>query len=173
LKKVEFLEELYLNKGNVTGAGLGVAARQGGLKHLKSLSVAGSPISLPGAKVINSLKTIESLDIGFITGMNDLFFGEFVEGLKNLKHLRVESSSGLTGQTGFAKLKASVHLETLSVDQTGVNDFGLDQLKGFKQLRSINLNRCNCTLDAVQRFVKLRPGCEVSYVGQKYGTARD
>ena len=168
LAKIPQLQELSLNKSVITGVGLGAAASKGGLKSLKVLAVAAVPISLPGAKAINSLKTLESLDIGYIPGMNDLFFVEFVEGLKHLKSLNIEGSKGVFG-AGFAKFKATTNsLETLAAKDAGLTDQGLAQLKGHKKLKFIDLTNTPVTVIAVQQFKKLVPNCEILHAGVRY-----
>ncbi len=168
LAKAPGLEELSLNKSVITGVGLAGAASKGGLKSLKVLAVSAAPISLPGARAINSLKTLESLDIGYIPGMNDVFFVEFVEGLKHLKFLNFEASKGVFG-AGFAKMKATANsLETIAAQNTSVTDQGLALLKGHKKLKFIDLTNTPVTLGAVQQFKKLVPTCEILYAGVRY-----
>ena len=168
LAKVPALEELHLNRSQITGVGLGAAISKGGLKRLKLLAISAAPINLAGARAINSLKTLESLDIGFIAGMNDIVFGEFIEGMKNLKTLNVEVSKGLTGP-GLVKLKvASNSLETLLLPNSGMTDQGFVHLKGHKKLRFIDLSNTSVTLAGVQQFKRLVPTCDILYAGVRY-----
>lgn len=168
LAKAPGLEELRLNRSGISGVGLGQAVAKGGLKSLKLLAISATPISLPGARAVNSIKTLESLDIGLIVGMNDVYFLEFVEGMKNLKDLNIEGARGIVGQS-FAKIKVmSNSLETLNVKDSGVVDQGLGFLKGHKKLKFIDLSNTSVTLAGVQQFKKLVPTCEILYAGNRY-----
>lgn len=168
LAKLTALEELWLNKVNLSGSGLGAAAAKGGLKSLKLLSVSAVPINLSGARAINSLKTLETLDISYIMGMNDVVFVEFVEGMRNLKKLSIEGNRGILGG-GFAKIKAaSASLESINAQSSGVTDQGLPFLKGFKKLKFLDLGNTTVTLLGVQQFKKMLPECTVHYAGMNY-----
>jgi Leucine-rich repeat (LRR) protein len=168
LAKAPGLEELYLNRSNITGVGLGAAVAKRGLKSLKVLAVSAAPINLPGAKAINSLRTLESLDIGFIGAMNDVFFVEFVEGLPHLKSLNIEASKGLFGN-GFAKIKSTANsLETLNAQNSSVVDQAFVFLRGHKKLKFLDLSNTNVTLTGVQQFKKVVPTCVILYAGVRY-----
>lgn len=168
LAKAPGLEELSMNKCHITGVGFGAAHSKGGLKSLKLLAVSSVPISLPGARAINTLKTLESLDLSYIPGMNDQFFVEFVEGLRNLKSLNIDACKGILGG-GFSKMKAcSGSLEHLAAQNSGVMDQSLNFLKGHKVLKFMDLSNTTVTSMGVQQFKKLVPGCEILYAGVRY-----
>jgi Leucine-rich repeat (LRR) protein len=168
LAKVPGLEGVLLNKSGISGVGLGQAVAKGGLKSLKVLAISATPITLPGARAINSIKSLESLNIGHIVGMNDVYFVEFVEGMKNLKDLNIEGSKGITGQS-FAKIKVTANsLETIGAKDSGILDAGLGFLKGHKKLKFIDLSNTPVTLAGVQQFKKLVPTCELLYAGNRY-----
>ena len=168
LAKVPGLEELTFHKANITGVGIGFAASKGGLKSLKVLAISYAPINLPGARAINSLKTLESLDISFVPGMNDAFFVEFIAGLKHLKELNISANKGILGQ-GFLKMKAcSGTLETLAAQNSGLTDQSLALLKGHKVLKFMDLSNTSVSMTGVQQFKMLIPGCEILYAGTRY-----
>jgi Leucine-rich repeat (LRR) protein len=168
LAKAPGLEELSMNRANITGVGFTAAHGKGGLKSLKSLSVSGVQINLPGAKSINTLKTLESLNIGYVPGLNDQFCVEFVEGLRNLRELNIEASKGVLGQC-FSKMKAcSNSLETINAQNSGIADQGLGFLRNHKKLKFIDASNTNLTLMGVQQFKKLVPECEILYAGERY-----
>lgn len=167
LAKPKGLEELYMDKANITGQGFGAAAAKGGLKSLKVLSVSSVTINLPGARAINAIKSLESLNIGHIMGMNDVFFVELVQGLK-LKDLNIQASKGVLGQ-GLSKIKSTAStLEVLHAQDSGITDQGLSFLKGHKNLKFMDLSNTNVTQGGVQQFKKLVPGCEILYAGARY-----
>lgn len=168
LAKAPGMEELSLNKANIAGVGIGQAVAKGGLKSLRVLEVSATPLSLPGARAINSLKTLEKLNISHVVGMNDVFFLEFVEGMKNLKELNIEGNKGILGQS-FSKMKVTANsLETLNARDSGVMDQGLGFLRTHKKLRFIDLSNTPVTLTGVQQFKKLVPTCEMLYAGTRY-----
>lgn len=168
LAKVPGLEELHLSRVNVTGVGFAAAHGKGGLKHLKSLTVSFAPINLPGARAINNLKTLEYLDIGWVPGLNDAFFAEFVEGLKHLKYLNLEGSKGVLG-VGFIKLKPTANsLETLIAQDSGISDPALGHLKGHKKLKFIDASNTSVTMTGIQFIKKTLPTCEILHGGVRY-----
>lgn len=168
LAKVPGLEEVHLKKVNVTGVGFAAAHAKGGLKHLKSLSVSFAPINLAGARAINNLKTLEYLDIGWVHGLNDAFFAEFVEGLKHLKYLNLEGCKGVLG-VGFIKLKATANsLETLIAQDSGISDQALSHLKGHKKLKFIDASNTSVTMTGIQFIKKALPTCEILHGGVRY-----
>lgn len=167
LAKAPGLEVLSLDRANITGVGFGAAASKGGLKSLKVLSVSAIGISLSGARAINSVKSLERLNIDHIPGMNDLFLGEFVEGLKNLKSLNVEASA-IFG-SGFAKLKAATgSLETVNARDTTLTDAGLGLLRNHKKLKFIDVSNTTVSPVGIQQFKKAVPNCELLWGGVRY-----
>ncbi|MBS0203898.1 MAG: hypothetical protein JSS49_13415 [Planctomycetes bacterium] len=167
LAKVPGLEELYLARVNVTGVGFAAAASKGGLKHLKVLNVGNAPINLAGARAINKLRMLESLDISTIAGMNDAFFAEFVDGLKHLKSVNLDGAKGVLG-IGFVKLKPMTSLETVNAQNTGISDSALAYFKGHKKLKFVDLSNTNVTANGVQQMKKALPNCEFLLGGIRY-----
>lgn len=168
LAKLTALEELWLNKANLNGVGFREAVGKGGLKNLKSLYLSSVPINPSGAKAVNSLKSLETLDISYIMGMNDAGVVEFTEGMRNLKWLSIEGSKGVQG-AAFSKMKATaVSLETLNAQNSGLIDQGLTYLKPFRKLTFVDLGNTGVSITGVEQLKRLIPTCTIHYGGMKY-----
>jgi hypothetical protein len=168
LRKLEALEELYINRSPVTGFGFGQVTKQGGLKNLRALGVSVAPINDQGARAINTIRSLEWLNLQQVGAMNDLGLVEIVQGMKKLKYLNIAECKNVNGQRAFAALKVAGDLETLQAFGTSVNDAALVLMKGFKKLKLLDINGTNCSLGAVQMLKKALPDCEIRFAGQTY-----
>jgi len=158
LEKLEVLEELMISECPVTGEALMQVAKNG-LKHVKKLVMNRCPITLAGAKAINSCKSLEHLNVGFLA-MDDKGFVILTQGLRNLKHLHVNDCKNLTG-SGFTALKVADDLEILNVHDCGIVDQALPLLKGHKNLKKLDLSNTRVSGAAVQALRKFLPDCEI------------
>ena len=166
LTKLEILEELDIAECPVTGEALAHVTKTG-LKNLKRLVMYRCPITLAGAKAINSCKSLEHLNVGSLA-MDDKGLVILTQGMKNLKYLHAGACRNVTG-SGFTALKTADDLETLSLPDTGIVDQALLLLKGHKKLKLLDLSRTKVTPSAVQNLKKSLPDCEIlAGEGQKY-----
>ena len=169
LQKLESVEELHLRGNHLTGVGLGKLFKLGRLNNLRVLNLDLAPLNEPGIKAINLLRSLESLSISEVPGMNDVGLVEIVSGMRKLKHLNISKCKGIYGQKGFAALKGATDLESIVAFDTNVSDAALVQLKSHKKLKSLNVNaNSSCSLSGVQGLKKALPNCEILYAGQKY-----
>jgi Leucine Rich repeat len=169
LRKLDSVEELHLSGSRVTGTGLGQVFKQGGLKNLRVLNLNMAPLNEQGAKAINLLKSLESLSISDVPGMNDLGLVTLISGMRKLKYLNVSKCKGIYGQKGFAALRMADDIESIVAFDTNVNDLGLVQLKSRKNLKTLDLSfNTGCTLSGVQALKQALPNCEIRFAGQKY-----
>ena len=164
LAKLEILEELFISECPVTGEALMKVAKTG-LKNLKRLLMNKCPITLAGAKAINSCKSLEHLNVGHLA-MDDKGLVILVTGLKNLKHLHINACRNMTG-SGFTALKAADDLEVLILQETGVVDLALPLLKGHAKLKMLDLTNTNVSGTAAKALKKSLPDCEIIYPGGK------
>ena len=164
LAKLEILEELFISECNVSGESLAQVAKTG-LKNLKRLLMNRCPITLAGAKAINSCKSLEHLNVGHLA-MDDKGLVILVTGLKNLKHLHINACKNVTG-SGFTALKAADDLEILVLQETGVVDQALPLLKGHTKLKMLDLTNTSVTGTAAKALKKFLPDCEIVYQGGK------
>lgn len=168
LAKLPGLEELYLSRAGISGVGLGAAISKGGLKTLKILVLSYAPISLPGVRAINNIKSLERLEFAFIPGFNDAALVDLVKGMDNLKHLDVESTPLLTG-LAFKNMKATAaSLESLNIQNTNINDQSFGFLISHKRLKSVDVSNTHVTVQGVQQFKRLIPGCSILHAGVRY-----
>ena len=123
------------------------------------------PITLAGAKAINSCKSLEHLNVGHLQ-MDDKGLVILVTGLKNLKHLHINACRNMTG-SGFTALKAADDLEVLILQETGVVDLALPLLKGHAKLKMLDLTNTNVSGTAAKALKKSLPDCEIIYPGGK------
>ncbi|MEK6257582.1 MAG: hypothetical protein AABP62_03090 [Planctomycetota bacterium] len=169
MRKLEVLEELNINRCQITGEGFLNVSKQGGLKSLKLLGISVAPLTDKGAKAINSLRSLEYLDLQQTSQMNDVGLVEIVTGMKQLKYLNIAECKLVTGLKSFAALKAAEDLETLRAFDTSINDTAIALLKGHKKLKLLEIGTTTkCTLKGVQLLKKSLPDCEIRFGGQSY-----
>lgn len=162
LAKLEILEELFISECPVTGEALTKVAKTG-LKKLKRLLMNKCPITLAGAKAINSCKSLEHLNVGHLA-MDDKGLVILVSGLKNLKHLHVNACRNVTG-SGFTALKGANDLEVLILQETGIVDQALPLLKNHTKLKMLDLTKTSVSGTAAKALKKSLPDCEIIYEG--------
>ncbi len=163
LAKLEVLEELNINRSGVTSEGFLAVTKGGGLKNMKLLGVSVTPMTDKGAKAINTMKSLEHIDLQMVQGINDVGFTSIVTGMKNLKHININDCSSITGPKAFSALKGCDELEVLYASRTGINDVSLGQLAGHKKLRKLDVFGSKCTLTGVMKLRKLLPECEIHF----------
>ncbi len=168
LRKLEVLEEINVNRSQLTGEGFLAVSKEGGLKTLKLLGISVAPLTLKGAKAINSLKSLEHLDLQQVAAMNDVGLVEIVGGLKELRYLNIADCVGVTGQKSFPALKTAEDLEILIASKTSIDDKTLDLLKTHKKLKRLDINGTRCTVAGVQKLKKSLPDCEILLNNQAY-----
>jgi hypothetical protein len=84
--------------------------------------------------------------------------------LEKLPFLRRLSLQGALISDDALPVLAQVRdLVELDLDDTDVSNVGLKELLSLRHLRRLSLRGTLVTPDAVERFEKLRPGCDVSY----------
>lgn len=163
LAKLEVLEELNINRSGVTSEGFLAVTKGGGLKNMKLLGVSVTPMTEKGAKAINTMKSLEHIDLQMVAGINDLGFTLIVSGMKNLKYININDCGSITGPKAFTALKACDELEVLLASRTGINDVSLGQLVGHKKLRTLEVFDTKCTQAGVMKLRKLLPECEIRF----------
>ena len=163
LAKLEVLEELNINRSAVTSEGFLAVTKGGGLKNMKLLGVSVTPMTEKGAKAINTMKSLEHIDLQMVAGINDQGFTLIVSGMKNLKYININDCGSITGPKAFTALKACDELEVLRASRTGINDVSLGQLVGHKKLRKLEVLDTKCTQAGVMKLRKLLPECEISF----------
>ena len=168
LRKLEVVEEINVNRSRLTGEGFLGVTKEGGLKTLKYLGISVAPLTLKGAKAINSLKSLEHLDVQQVAAMNDVGLVEIVGGLKELRHLNVADCVGVTGLKSFPALKAADDLEVLIASKTSIDDKTLQLLKTHKKLKKIDITDTRCTLAGIQLLKKSLPDCQIQFNNQIY-----
>ncbi len=168
LGKLELLEELNINRSAVTSEGFLPLTKDGRLKQLKLLGISVTPMTDKGSKAINTMKSLEHLDLKMVQKINDTGFLQIVTGMKNLKHINISHCTGITGQKAFAALRGSVDLEVLLANLTSINDVSLGHLKGHKQLKKLDVNQTKCTAGGVLVLKKALPDCEIHFANQVY-----
>ena len=168
LAKLEVLEELNINRSAVTSEGFLPLTKGGGLKHIKLLGISVTPMTDKGSKAINSLKSLEHLDLKMVQGINDTGLSQIVTGMKYLKHINISHCTGITGQKAFAALRGCDGLEVLLANLTGINDASLGHLKSHKQLKMLDVNQTKCTAGGVLILKKALPDCEIHFANQVY-----
>lgn len=168
LLKLEVLEEINVNRSKLTGEGFMGVSKDGGLKTLKYLGISVAPINRKGAAAINSLKSLEHLDLQEVTTMDDAGLVMIVSGLKELRHLNVADCIAVTGLKSFPALKAAEDLETLIASKTSIDDKTLQLLKTHKNLKKIDITGTRCTLAGIQMLKKTLPDCAIQFNNQIY-----
>ncbi len=163
LAKLEVLEELNINRSGVTSEGFLAVTKGGGLKNMKLLGVSVTPMTEKGAKAINTMKSLEHIDLQMVAGINDQGFTLIVSGMKNLKYININDCGSITGPKAFTALKACDELEVLLASRTGINDVSLGQLVGHKKLRTLEVFDTKCTQAGVMKLRKLLPECEIHF----------
>ena len=163
LAKLEVLEELNINRSGVTSEGFLAVTKGGGLKNMKLLGVSVTPMTEKGARAINTMKSLEHIDLQMVAGINDLGFTLIVSGMKNLKHININDCGSITGPKAFTALKACDDLEVLHASRSGINDVSLGQLVGHKKLRKLDVFDTKCTQAGVIKLRKLLPECEIRF----------
>ena len=168
LRKLDVLEAININRSGVTGEGFLAVTKGGGLKNMKLLGISVCPITEKGAQAINSMKSLEHIDLQLVTSMNDLGFAEIVRGMKKLKFININDCANVAGPKAFAALKGCDDLETLHASNTNITDASLVHLKGLKNLKTLTVNGTKCTLVGVRGLKKFLPDCEIHFASQKY-----
>jgi hypothetical protein len=158
LRNLDVLEELIIAETSVTGEGLSFAAK-GGLKNLKKLDMYQCPITLIGAKMINQCKSLEYLVLGNI-GMDDKGLQILTKGMSNLRYLRIGACKNVIG-SGLTAIRGADDLEFLSLENCSIVDKAMPLLKGFKKLKTLDLQGTNVTAAAAQSLKKDLPDCEI------------
>lgn len=136
LKKLGELEGLELSHTAVSGAGLAEVLKAGGLKKLTHLGMYACPVNEVGAKAMATLKTLEHLNIGELSQMNDEVLYFIVSKMKKLKYLNLSKCVALNGQ-------------------------GLTGLKGCNDLAELHIDQCPQIGDAVVPFLKTLKGLKI------------
>ncbi len=168
LRKLDVIEELNVNRSVLTGEGFLIVSKEGGLKTLKYLGISVAPINRKGAAAINSLKSLEHLDLQQVTTMDDAGLVMIVSGLKELRHLNVADCIAVTGLKSFPALKPAEDLETLLASKTSIDDKTLQLLKTHKNLKKIDITGTRCTLAGIQLLKKSLPDCQIQFANQVY-----
>ena len=141
LKKLNDLEYLELGETQISGMGLTIAQKGGGLKHLKFLGMYGNPLNDDGAKAISGIKSWKGLSLGSISVMQDVHFAAMVQGMKNLQYVYLSKCTNING-SGLMAMKNSKTLEELHIDQCpNIGDPVIGVLKTFKNLKLVTLGR--------------------------------
>ena len=168
LAKLEVLEELNINRSQVTSEGFLAVTKGGGLKNMRRLGISVTPMTDKGAKAINTMKSLEYIDLQQVQGINDIGFTSIVSGMKKLKLININDCGNITGPKAFTAMKGCDELEVLSAAHTSINDVSLGQLRGLKNLKKLDVTGTKCTLSGVQALKKLLPECEIMFAGQAY-----
>ncbi len=167
------LEELYLERTNITDAGLEYVSRisslrkldlwltkvtDEGLKHLaaleklESLRLWETPITGTGFAHLTELNNLHSVDLSK-TALNDA-------GLRQVGRLRsLHSLSLLATQitdAGLGHLAEQKELRSLGLSSTNVSDAGLSHLAGLENLQGLGLHKTKVTDAGLQHLAGLR-----------------
>ena len=168
LRKLDVVEEINVNRSHLSGEGFLSVTKGGGLKTLRYLGISVAPLTFKGAKAINTLRSLEHLDLQQVANMNDLGLVEIVTGMKELRHLNIADCAAVTGQKSFPALKASDELETLLASRTSINDTTLQLLKTHKKLRKLDITDTKCSPAGIQNLKKFLPDVEIQFAGALY-----
>ncbi len=122
------LEELYLEKTNITDAGLECV---NALPRLRKLDLYCTKITNDGLRHLKGRRRLEELSIGYIR-ITDVGL-EHLKSLTNLQCLDVAGPNGLT-DAGLRYLRGMPQLRRLNLGFAKVSDVGLEQVKRFGNL---------------------------------------
>ena len=147
LSNLKDLEELYIGNTLVNDDSLEVIAAN--FPKLKKLRVAASQVSDEGAKHIAKLSNLVELDVS----ENSLLFDTGLEHFAAMKQLKKLNCYRL--QILGEPLAVLTNLEWLNLDNTNIDDFSLEYLKGMNKLTFLHLGSNSLTDEGLQHLTHL------------------
>lgn len=133
VRRLKFLEELWLTDSTITDGGLKQIA---GMTQLTSLGLQGTSVTDAGMVHLAKLNQLEHLYLGQ-TNITDAGL-EHVGRLTSLKQLRLGSTC--ISDVGLKKLAKLTNLRLLFIERTRITDAGLVHLKDMKRLRHLYMH---------------------------------
>lgn len=141
LRKSTLLERLDLSNTSIGDEGLAILE---GFPHLKSLSLSNTRVSDRGLAYLRHNKKLESLSL-----TSDNVDGEGLAVLSQLEQLKTLSITGDCVTDAWLENIANTRsVEWLQLYNTRITDEGLAHLRGWKNLRTLYLNRNSGLTDA-------------------------
>jgi hypothetical protein len=130
------------------------------LPNLLGASFSGSNLNDEGMAVLCELSVLENLNLQGTEITNDGLCG--LKKLTQLKYLRLKENWQLTNSC-ILHLKQIRSLCDLQIQETGINQDGLDRLSGMTSLRNIVLSVYdrNFTYDRLLELSKKLPACTI------------
>lgn len=185
------LSNLSLAESRLTDRGLEEIRH---MENLKVLNLRKTAISDFGLYQLKSLKSLETVDLSenpvghaaasvtsYWPKLKDLALNKTsIEGTESLSKLAKNKSLKSLSLNGCAitakdvQALAPSQLETLSVENTQIDDSGLKSLESIKSLRKINIQGCkNITGQGLAALKSSRPDLEVIKDGEPPGAKQD
>ena len=161
LTKLDKLTYLDLYGCNVTGQGFAPIAKNKGLKSLKTLVLAATPMNLDGAKAVMQMKNLDNLALSYQSSMQDVHLFQMIKDMDELTQLHLTNCSSLTS-AAMAAVKGHKKLEYLDLSNCPrIDDTVFNHLMTCKNLKKVILSGTNCSAVNANKFKILLPQCEL------------
>lgn len=132
------------------------------LPRLDSLTLGLTEVTGKGLTNLQRLKDLHTLSFNYNNGIHELI--EALAGSENIVDLSIDSPDKPIETADLQRLAKLKNLKFLSVQNSGIDDKSLELLYGMPRLATLNINDCNVSNAAIEKFKKAYSGRQIEVI---------